>query len=95
MLSRCFEKYFSKSYGGNDGFIQNMAKLIEQFRSLPGLGALAPFGQFWNNSVAFMLDHSGISLINKYTVKAGGKSALSRDPIDLLTKSAVGWGQLA
>ena len=83
---------FSKSYGGNDGFIQNMAKLIEQFRSLPGLGALAPFGQFWNNSVAFMLDHSGISLINKYTVKAGGKSALSRDPIDLLTKSAVGWG---
>ena len=82
---------FSKKYGGQDGFIQNTANLIEEVRNVPGFGALAPFGQFWNNSVAFMLDHSGISLLNKYIIKAGGKAAVERDPLDLFTKSAVGW----
>ena len=82
---------FSKKYGGQDGFIQNTANLIEEVRNVPGVGALAPFGQFWNNSVAFMLDHSGISLLNKYTIKAGGKVISERDTLDLFTKSAVGW----
>ena len=82
---------FSKKYGGQDGIIQGVANLIEEVRNVPGVGALAPFGQFWNNSVAFMLDHSGISLLNKYTIKAGGKAAVERDPLDLFTKSAVGW----
>ena len=80
---------FSKKYGGQDGFIQNTANLIEEVRNVPGVGALAPFGQFWNNSVAFMLDHSGISLLNKYTIKAGGKVISERDTLDLFTKSAV------
>lgn len=82
---------FSKKYGGQDGIIQGVANLIEETRNVPGIGALAPFGQFWNNSVAFMLDHSGISLLNKYTLKAGGRAAVERDPLDLFTKSAVGW----
>jgi len=82
---------FSKKYGGQDGIIQGLANLIEEARNVPGIGALVPFGQFWNNSVAFMLDHSGISLLNKYTFKAGGKAAIERDPLDLFTKSAVGW----
>ena len=82
---------FSKKYGGQDGIIQGVANVIEEARNVPGIGALVPFGQFWNNSVAFMLDHSGISLLNKYTLKAGGKAAVERDPLDLFTKSAVGW----
>jgi hypothetical protein len=82
---------FSKKYGGQDGIIQGVANVIEEARNVPGIGALVPFGQFWNNSVAFMLDHSGISLLNKYTLKAGGKAAIERDPLDLFTKSAVGW----
>jgi hypothetical protein len=85
---------FSKKYGGQDGFIQNTANLIEEVRNVPGVGALAPFGQFWNNSVAFMLDHSGISLLNKYTIKAGGKVISERDTLDLFTKSAVGWSAI-
>ena len=82
---------FSKKYGGQDGIIQGVANVIEEARNVPGIGALVPFGQFWNNSVAFMLDHSGISLLNKYTLKAGGKAAVERDSLDLFTKSAVGW----
>ena len=86
---------FSKKYGGQDGLIQKTADIIEDLRSVPGLGALAPFGQFWNNSVAYMLDHSGFSLLNKYTLKAGGEAVTERDTIDLLTKTAVGWGAVA
>ncbi len=54
---------FSKKYGGNDGYLQKLANGIEEVRNVPGIGVLAPFGQFWNNSVAFMFDHSGISLL--------------------------------
>jgi len=86
---------FSKKYGGQDGLIQQTANVIEELRSVPGIGALAPFGQFWNNSVAYMLDHSGISLLNKYTLKAGGKAITERDSLDLFTKAAVGWGAVA
>ena len=86
---------FSKKYGGNDGFLQQTANFIENIRNYPGVGVLAPFGQFWNNSMAFMFDHSGISLMNKYTLRAGGKEAQSRDTMDLLTKSAVGWGAIS
>ena len=85
---------FSKKYGGNDGFLQQTANFIENIRNYPGVGVLAPFGQFWNNSMAFMFDHSGISLMNKYTLRAGGKEAQSRDTMDLFTKAAVGWGAL-
>ena len=80
---------FSKKYGGNDGFLQQTANFIENIRNYPGVGVLAPFGQFWNNSMAFMFDHSGISLINKYTIRAGGKEAQSRDNMDLLTKAEL------
>ena len=86
---------FSKKYGGNDGYLQKLANGIEEVRNVPGLGVLAPFGQFWNNSVAFMFDHSGISLINKYVVRAGGEAAQKRDTLDLVTKSAVGYSALA
>ena len=86
---------FSKKYGGQDGLIQQTANVIEELRSVPGIGALAPFGQFWNNSVAYLLDHSGLSLLNKYTLKAGGKAVTERDSLDLLTKTAVGYGAVA
>jgi len=86
---------FSKKYGNNDDYLRKTADMIENIRNVPGIGALAPFGQFWNNSVAFMLDHSGMSLLNKYTIKAGGREAMDRDAMDLLTKSAVGWGALS
>ena len=86
---------FSKKFGNQDDLVGQTANIIENVRSVPVLGALAPFGQFWNNSVAFMLDHSGLSLLNKYTIKAGGKDIVTRDTMDLSTKTAVGWGTVA
>ena len=76
---------FSKSYGKDaKGPLGFMAKTIEEARRIPILGAMIPFGQFFNNTMGFMFDHTGISLIHKYA------AGTTRDPMELLTKSAVG-----
>ena len=55
---------FGKKYGKLD--FQNPLKLvaygIEEFRKIPVVGLSLPFGQFFNNTVAFMSDYSGISV---------------------------------
>jgi len=76
---------FSKSYGTTDGKILGyVAKLIEDARKVPVIGAMVPFGQFFNNTIAHMFDHTGISYFHS---KLAGST---RDPMDLLTKSAIG-----
>ena len=75
---------FAKSYGGTEGMLQYMAKITEDVRKLPILGAMVPFGQFFNNTLAHMFDHSGISLVHKYW------AGTARDPVELATKAAVG-----
>ena len=75
---------FAKQYGGTKGPLQFTAKVIEDMRKLPVLGAMVPFGQFFNNTLGHMMDHTGISLIHKYV------AGTTRDPMELLTKSAAG-----
>ena len=76
---------FSKSYGTTDGrTLGYVAKLIEDARKVPVIGAMVPFGQFFNNTVAHMFDYTGVSLAHKYL------AGTTRDPMDLLTKSAIG-----
>jgi len=75
---------FAKQYGGTEGTLQFAAKVIEDVRKLPIIGAMIPFGQFFNNTLGHMMDHTGISLIHKYV------AGTARDPMELLTKSAVG-----
>jgi len=75
---------FSKSYGGTEGPMQYVAKAIEDARKIPVIGAMVPFGQFFNNTIGHMFDYSGISLAHKYL------AGTTRDPMDLLTKSAIG-----
>jgi hypothetical protein len=75
---------FSKSYGGTEGLLQYTAKAVEDARKYVGIGAMIPFGQFFNNTLGHMFDHTGISLVHKYL------SGSTRDPMELLTKSAVG-----
>jgi len=53
-------------------------------RKVPVVGALVPFGQFFNNTLAHMFDHTGISLIHKPFARS------SRDTMELVTKTAVG-----
>ena len=75
---------FAKPYGGTKGTLQFAAKVVEDIRKYPVVGAMVPFGQFFNNTLGHMMDHTGISLVHKYL------AGTTRDPMELLTKSAVG-----
>ena len=75
---------FAKPYGGTKGTLQFAAKVVEDIRKYPVIGAMVPFGQFFNNTLGHMMDHTGISLVHKYL------AGTTRDPMELLTKSAVG-----
>ena len=76
---------YAKSYGKNPkGLLSFGAKVIEDLRKYPVVGAMVPFGQFFNNTLGHMFDHTGISLVHKYA------AGTTRDPLDLITKSAIG-----
>ena len=80
---------FSKSFGGGDfktdrNIVEGVAKAIEDARKYPVLGAMIPFGQFFNNTIAFMTDYTGISYIHSKFAKN------NRDPMEMLTKAGVG-----
>jgi hypothetical protein len=54
---------FSRSFKDADNqFIRGVARVIEDVRNVPGIGYLAPFGKFFNNSVSNISDHTGITL---------------------------------
>ena len=75
---------FAKQYGGTEGTLQFAAKVVEDMRKFPVIGAMVPFGQFFNNTLGHMMDHTGISLAHKYL------AGTTRDPMELLTKTAAG-----
>ena len=76
---------YAKPFGKNPkGLLSFGAKVIEDMRKYPVVGAMIPFGQFFNNTLGHMFDHTGISLVHKYA------AGTTRDPLDLLTKSAIG-----
>jgi len=82
---------YAKSYGGDrmksaEGSLTLAARFIEDLRKVPVFGAMVPFGQFFNNTLGHVFDHTGISLVHKYATGS------TRDPMELLTKSAVGLG---
>jgi len=56
---------FSKSYKDPGTPLGELAGFIEDARNLPGIGMLVPFGRFFNNTIAFMADNSGLSLIGR------------------------------
>ena len=84
---------FAKSYGDTKTVMGSVANIIEQARNYPVIGAMVPFGQFFNNTVAFMFDHSGVSLLHKAARKVAGNPT-DRNTMDLVTKAAVGWSTL-
>lgn len=75
---------FAKQYGSSKGTMSAIAKMVEDARKYPVIGALIPFGQFFNNTLGFMMDHTGISLLHKAVV------GTDRNLMDLVTKSAIG-----
>ena len=75
---------FSKSYADSSTTLGKIAGMVEEVSRLPLVGAMIPFGQFFNNTIAHMMDHSGISLTHR--IFMGG----TRDVGDLASKTAVG-----
>lgn len=85
-LGNVFAKKYGPRPGDRAGPLKFVAGVIEEARNIPIIGAMVPFGQFFNNTLGFMFDHTFISLIHKIATGS------ARDPLDLVTKSAVGWG---
>jgi len=86
-LRAVYAKPFGDQADDGSGVIKvipYLAKAIEETRRIPGIGALIPFGQFFNNTLAHMFDHTGISLIHKPFARN------SRDTMELVTKASVG-----
>lgn len=71
-----------------------VAEIVEEARSIPIIGALVPFGQFFNNTVGFMMDYSGLSLVGHTAYKFRGRKLgrTGADPMEMLARTAVGWG---
>ncbi len=84
-VSRTLENIFSKSYKSS-GLVGEVAAVIEDARNIPGIGLLIPFGRFFNNTVDFGLQASGLAIAGK----AAGKYS-DKEYGELFTKAAVSW----
>jgi len=85
-VDKTLEAIFSKSYKGS-GLVGEVAAVIEDARNIPGVGLLIPFGRFFNNTVDFGLQATGLSIAGKAVGKYSDKSYG-----ELFTKAAVSWG---
>ena len=85
-VDKTLESIFSKSYKGS-GLVGEVAAVIEDARNIPGVGLLIPFGRFFNNTVDFGLQATGLSIAGKAAGKYSDKSYG-----ELFTKAAVSWG---
>lgn len=87
-LGNVYARKYGPKPGESASLLKFVAGTIEDMRNKPILGALVPFGQFFNNTVAFMYDYTGANLVISPFTK-GYKNI--DDPMELLTKAAVGW----
>jgi len=65
-VDKTLEMTFSKSYKGKKA-LGEIAGFIEDARNIPGLGALVPFGKFFNNTIDFTVKNSPVGLAAKVT----------------------------
>lgn len=80
---------FNKEYA-DTSFLGKAAGLLEHARREPVIGALIPFGRFFNNTVDFGMQYSGLGLAAKMSGKYTNKSYT-----DLLVTGAIGAGLVA
>ena len=97
-VSDTLKSVYAKSYGKvkrgeTRDWLTYGAGVIEEARTVPIVGALIPFGQFFNNTIAHMADYTGMSIAHRYFSKKGRETA--RDPMELLIKGSVGMGLIA
>ena len=89
-LDNTFSKSFTNVAQARKGDpVAMLAGIIEETRKIPVIGAIAPFGQFFNNTLAFTFKHSGATMIYR---KAAG---IEQDPFEGIARMAAGWSALA
>lgn len=77
---------FNKEYV-DQSFLGKAAGLLEHARREPVIGALIPFGRFFNNTVDFGMQYSGLGILAKMSGKYANKSYS-----DLITTGSIGAG---
>lgn len=83
-----FSKSYHRSVTKSSSFISLVATAAEEARSIPFLGMQVPFGRFFNNTIAFMSDATGISAMRKMAFNLGGDD---RPLEELLARAAAGY----
>lgn len=87
---------FSKSYSSRETFsrnpVQAVATIIEDLRKIPFVGAAVPFGQFFNGTIDFMSDYSGIKFA--YRAAGFGEGASKETLFEAGSKGVVGLGAI-
>ena len=78
---------FSLSYKDKTT-IGELAGFLENFRNTPGVGLLAPFGRFFNNTLAFSMDMTSISAWQKFLSPTSQERSLK----ELSMRGAMGLG---
>lgn len=95
-LERTLREAYSKPYlsppDGHKTMPRLVAQGIETLSHAPGIGFLIPFGQFLNNSTAFLGDYSGVNAMIHLMNKARNKpiDMTEQSTTELLAKGAVG-----
>jgi len=84
-VEKTLEAIFSKSYKGK-GLTGELAGIMEDARNIPGVGLMIPFGRFFNNTVDFGLQATGLSLVGKMTGLYKDKPTTQ-----LIAKAASAW----
>ena len=94
---------FAADRSKNADMAEKVAAFVESLSKYPLIGALVPFGKFFNNTIRTMSDLTGGSAVmrivgatangmHKMVGGDGNVFALSsRDTADLMAKGAVGW----
>ena len=78
---------FSLSFKSRETTLGELAGLVEDARNIPGVGLLVPFGRFFNNTLAFTSDMSGLSFATKFLRPEEKRSAR-----ELAVRAAIGLG---
>jgi hypothetical protein len=97
---------FAKDYTTDDQLLGKLAKGVEDFSSIPGLGTILPFGRFFNNVLATSYQWSAGGLVRgaialKRTVVADASAPLGvkfqagttqeiLEPLEAVSRSIVG-----
>jgi len=75
---------FSKSFADTGTF----PKFIEEMRNIPGVGLIVPFGRFFNNTLNFIVEGTGVAM----PLKLATGRYKTKSQKELAMKAGIGYG---